>query len=554
MIPERIGPFHILEKLGSGGMGNVYLARHEERGETVALKVLTAALAREPGFVERFDREIDALRKLDNPHIVRFFECGIDGESYYYAMEHVAGDTLMALIRREKRIPWRNAVEITLQICQALKAAHDMGIVHRDLKPSNLMIAPDGQIKLADFGVAQVFDSHRLTSTGGIIGTAEYMSPEQAEGKRATRRSDLYSLGAILYVMITGRTPFAGSTAVEVMQKHKFGLFDRPRLFVDDLPARIEETICKLLEKDPEKRFPDALVLSRHLEQQIRQEDYSRQGATFADNSLVEASGPTVAVGGGADSRAAGHPGPATLMKHLVREELSPKDQGSLVSGLFNNTYVLLLLLALVIAGGAWWLRPRSLTPQQLFDAGAQIMQEEPSARWLEARRDYFEPLLAADAAAWESQVTPHLRQIELYELTRRASSRRGAANLRAATEHERLLQLAMQHLRTGDTSRARQILEALRTILAGDETQAATLEIIEKLLADIGRDTAQASSRAEMLESALQRAAQYAAAGKNAEARDIWQAILALYAGDSTAADFVARATQALSDDASAR
>src|SRR5262249_34973800 len=148
---EHIGPYHLLEKLGSGGMGTVYLGKHAETAQLAAVKVLTASLAREAGFVERFNREIDAMRKLRNPHIVELYESGVDGENYYYAMEYVAGETLMSLMRREKRVPWERAVEISAQICQALKAAHDAGIIHRDLKPSNLMVTPEGSIKLTDF-------------------------------------------------------------------------------------------------------------------------------------------------------------------------------------------------------------------------------------------------------------------------------------------------------------------------------------------------------------------------------------------------------------------
>src|SRR6516165_8935 len=259
MDPERIGPYEIREKLGAGGMGSVYLGRHVETGRLAAVKVLTASLAREQGFVERFNREIDAMRKLKNPHIVELFEHGVENENYYYAMEYVEGETLMQLMRREKRIPWQKALDFAVQICQALKAAHDAGIIHRDLKPSNLLVTAEGVVKLTDFGVAQVFASNRLTVTGGIIGTAEYMSPDQAQGKRASKQSDLYSLGAVLYTMVAGRTPFSGTTAVEVIQKHKFGLFDRPKMYVDELPARVDDTICRLLEKEPSKRFPDAL-------------------------------------------------------------------------------------------------------------------------------------------------------------------------------------------------------------------------------------------------------------------------------------------------------
>ena len=182
MIPERIGPYIIEKKIGAGGMGNVYLGRHETTGQEAAVKELPASLAREEGFVLRFNREIEAIQKLKHPHIVTFFDSGADGDTYYYAMEYVDGETLNQRLRRDKRIPWREAVDIAIQICGALKAAHDAGVIHRDLKPSNLMITPAGQVKLTDFGVAQVFATTKLTVTGGVIGTAEYMSPEQAQG------------------------------------------------------------------------------------------------------------------------------------------------------------------------------------------------------------------------------------------------------------------------------------------------------------------------------------------------------------------------------------
>lgn len=191
--PPRVGPYLVDRRLGAGGMGTVYLAHHEETGMQAAVKVLAPSLSREEGLVARFVREIDALRKLKNPHVVELFDQGVDGDMHYYAMEYVEGETLTARLRREKRIPWRDVVELSIQICVALKAAHDAGIIHRDLKPSNLLLAPDGQIKLTDFGVAQVFAGSKLTVTGGIIGTAEYMSPEQGQGKRITAQRSLFA-------------------------------------------------------------------------------------------------------------------------------------------------------------------------------------------------------------------------------------------------------------------------------------------------------------------------------------------------------------------------
>jgi serine/threonine protein kinase len=256
-LPRQIGRYEIEERLGQGGMGQVYLGRDPQTGERAAIKVLSAALAQEEGFLERFQREIEALRKFSHPHIVRLFEDGVDNGAPWFAMEYVPGGTLLDLLRSERRLDWRRAYALAIETCSALKAAHDQGVVHRDLKPSNLLIDPDEHVHLTDFGVAQSYAaSQRLTVTGGVIGTAEYMSPEQAAGQRATRQSDLYSLGAVMYAMVTGRTPFTGNSTVEVMHKHRYGLFDRPRAVLPDLPREVDDTICKLLEKNPDKRYP----------------------------------------------------------------------------------------------------------------------------------------------------------------------------------------------------------------------------------------------------------------------------------------------------------
>jgi serine/threonine protein kinase len=280
MHPEQIGPYRIDRKIGAGGMGNVYHGVHEETGQAAAVKVLPASMAREDGFVQRFNREIVALRQLSNRYIVQLYGNGEYGETWYYAMEFVDGITLTADITERRRIPWQEVIDYSLQIAAALKAAHDAGIIHRDLKPSNLMLTKDHTVKLTDFGVAHVFATTRLTRTGGVVGTAEYMSPEQAQGKRATKRSDLYSLGAVMYVMLTGRPPFTGPTANDILQKHQFGTFDKPTRYAPDCPRLLEDLVCQLLEKDPAKRLPDALVLIRKLEQIKSRIAFSEQHPT----------------------------------------------------------------------------------------------------------------------------------------------------------------------------------------------------------------------------------------------------------------------------------
>ncbi len=544
---ERIGPYQLSDKLGSGGMGTVYLGKHVEMGQQAAVKVLTAALAREPGFVERFNREIDAMRKLKNPHIVELFESGVDGENYYYAMEYVQGETLMSLMRRERRVPWEKAVEFAAQICQALKAAHDAGIIHRDLKPSNLMVTAEGTIKLTDFGVAQVFASSRLTATGGIIGTAEYMSPEQAQGKRAGKQSDLYSLGAVMYAMVTGRTPFSGKTAVEVIQKHKFGLFDRPRMYVPDLPARVDDTICRLLEKEPEKRFPDAFVLQRHLDQVVRLEEFADAGATLAgDDDERTTSDTTVAATGRVPGAPAQHPGPATLMQALVRAELS-KSEGGLLTAFFNNTYVLVALLALVIAGGFWWFRSRQPSPEERFERATALLAHEPGTDWIRAKNEYLLPLLDNDPDTWDERVKPLLRQIELYELTRPARGGRTAKSEAAKSEGERLLQLAAHYRQIGDLSRAERTLAALQAILAGDDGQVKLYEMTRNLLEEVRGQISQTDGRDGLIQAALERAAERARNGALAEAREIWSGIVELYGDDPGATAFVQQAREGL-------
>ena len=310
MDSKYIGPWEIGVKLGSGGMGTVYLGTHKETGKQAAVKVLPASLAREEGFVERFKREIASMEQLKSPHIVEFYESGNDGDLYFYAMEFVDGETLTSRLKREKRMPWPEVIDACLQICRALKAAHNSGIIHRDLKPSNLMMSKDGSVKLTDFGVAQVFASQKLTVTGGIVGTAEYMSPEQAKGQRATKKSDLYSLGAVMYVMLTGRPPFSGKSSLDVIHKHQFATFDRPGLYATDMPRQLEEIVCKLLEKDPDNRFPDSYVLSLRLAEVQKKftwqnEQKAAEAAAISGSAAASTAPPADQTEAGIDARVA---------------------------------------------------------------------------------------------------------------------------------------------------------------------------------------------------------------------------------------------------------
>jgi serine/threonine-protein kinase len=248
-------------------------------------------------------------------------------------------------------------VQYSLQICLALKAAHDAGIIHRDLKPSNLLLDKDNNVKLTDFGVAQVFAAGRLTMTGGIIGTAEYMSPEQAHGKRATKKSDLYSLGAVMFTMLTCRPPFVGKTTLEVIHKHKYGTFDKPGRYVEGIPRRLEEIICQLLEKEPDERFPDALVLSKRLEEVLRRADVADQEETRVQDSGSTPNVHSAEVHVAGESRNLVNELGGTFVRDMVRADIERTLDGSAFSKFFNNTWVLLATFLLLIAGGIAWFR-----------------------------------------------------------------------------------------------------------------------------------------------------------------------------------------------------
>ena len=343
MHPDRIGPYLIDKRIGAGGMGNVYLGRHEQTGAIVAVKELPAALAREEGFVLRFNREIEAMRKLNCPNIVKLFDSGTDGDLYYYAMEYVDGENLTTRLRREKRIPWLEAIEISRQICAGLKHAHDAGVVHRDLKPSNLMLGKDGTVKITDFGVAQIFAADRLTSTGGSIGTAEFMSPEQVIGSRVDKRSDLYSLGAVLYTMIVGQPPFVGPTASDIMQKQRFGRFDPPKNYVPEIPPWLNDLICQLLEKEPEKRPPDAFVTSKRLQEVINRVKLlnARDKSSPGDATRVDPDTEVDPISG-------------TLVRDLLRLDGSGKDPAAVVTRAMSSIWLILGSLGLILACGSW--------------------------------------------------------------------------------------------------------------------------------------------------------------------------------------------------------
>ncbi|MGA2032206.1 MAG: protein kinase [Thermoguttaceae bacterium] len=266
MTIDRLGPYEIHRRIGRGGMGTVYAAVNLQTGEAAAVKLLFAPMALDQDFRQRFETEIETLRKLNHPNIVRLFGFGEQDGHLFYGMELIEGSSLEDQLSRGRVLGWREVTQIGIEIGRALRHAHDRGVVHRDLKPGNLLLTADDHAKLSDFGIARLFGNLRQTGEGSVLGTVEYMAPEQAEGRPVGPRADLYSLGAVLYVLLTRRLLFPGGSFVEVLHKQRFETPDPVRRFVADVPVELEQIVMQLLEKDPERRIANATLLVRQLE------------------------------------------------------------------------------------------------------------------------------------------------------------------------------------------------------------------------------------------------------------------------------------------------
>ena len=263
---EVIGPYRVIRVLGQGGLGTVYEAVHAKSKEPVAVKVIAANLAQHQRFRRRFDAEIQTLIKLKHPNIVQLIGFGEEKGLLFYSMEYVDGENLQQELRRSKTLPWDRVVDLAIDVCSALKHAHDFGVIHRDLKPANLMINSQGKLKLTDFGIARLFGASEVTAEGSILGTADYMSPEQAEGKTVSIRSDLYSLGCICYAALAGRPPFVGKNIPEILFNVRYGTLTPLANLAPHVPKELCGLIEEMLRKEPSMRPPTGLVVGNRLQ------------------------------------------------------------------------------------------------------------------------------------------------------------------------------------------------------------------------------------------------------------------------------------------------
>ena len=261
-----IDRYEVRRLLGTGGMAEVFEGYDRLLARRVAVKVLLSQYARDPAFLTRFRREAQAAASLSHPNIVAVYDTGAQGDTQFIVMEYVEGRTLRDVVRQEGPLLPERAAEIAADVCNALAAAHARGLIHRDIKPGNIMLTPDGKVKVMDFGIARATSMATITQTAAVVGTAQYISPEQAQGQPVDARSDLYSLGCCLYEMLSGHVPFTGATPVAIAYRHVRENPMPPRQLNPDVPPALEAVVMKAMAKDPDERYQTAPEFRADLE------------------------------------------------------------------------------------------------------------------------------------------------------------------------------------------------------------------------------------------------------------------------------------------------
>lgn len=282
--------YQIIRLIGEGGMANVYLAHDTILDRDVAVKILRGDLAGDEKFVKKFQREAISASSLNHPNIVELYDVGEDNGEYFIVMEYVEGKTLKSLVKKRGALTLAEVVDIMLQLTSAIAHAHDSYIIHRDIKPQNVLILDNGMVKITDFGIATALNNHELTETNSIMGSVHYLPPEQANGNGATVKSDIYSLGILMFELLTGRVPFKGDNAVEIAIKQMKTPIPSVRKYNEEIPQSVENVILRACAKNPKNRYDSAREMHDDLKTVLSSEraDEDKWVYSYPENELEE--------------------------------------------------------------------------------------------------------------------------------------------------------------------------------------------------------------------------------------------------------------------------
>ena len=505
MIGARVGNWYVDAELGRGPGGVVYRARdYHDPDRTAAVKVLTGVSARDPGFLQRFPAEMLALQRLDHPNVARFFDCGTHGGVAFFACELVEGTDGGTLLEAGRR-PWREVLSVAVQAVRALKHGHNRNLLHRDLKPAHFILTRDGTLKLLGFGLARVVPPE--LDAGRVLGSAAYLPPETTSGKAPTRRSDFYSLGGVLYTLLTGRPPFAAPTLVELTHKQCYALPERPGMLVRDLPPELDEFVCGLLEKNPGRRPASAQNLLDELERirgklERKGEKLDWPAKLVPDTAEMAALPASLA---GPAKEVTDEPGRRPLLK-----------RPAVVVPLF-----LLALLAVVLPFA--WPRPSA---EELWNAAAPLVESDNPTDWDRAWTDYLDPLERRYPERFQNEVAAAKARIRDRKELRRIVAE--GAKLEPRSDAERGYLRGLRLAQAGDAAGAREAWRAVATAFGPVESESRWVKLSQlgfAVLDQPGSHPPHATDR-RAFDEALAAAKLLAASGRAAEAEAVFRAL----------------------------
>ncbi len=513
MTGARVGNWYLDREVGRTAGGAGYVARqYGDPDHKAAVTVLDDPRTADPAFLARFPADMLGLHRLDHPNVVRFYEAGVHAGRAWYAAEWVDAPDAATLLEGGRR-PWREAFAVAVQAARALKHGHLRGTLHRDLRPAHFLIAPDGALKLAAFGLAKVVPPE-TSDAGRVLGPAAYLPPEAAGGKPLTRRSDFYSLGGVLYTLVTGRPPFAAATLVELTHKVCYALPERPALLVPDLPAEFDELIRGLLDKNPARRPASAAALLADLDRVRGKLDRkgfklvvpADPGDKPADAVAEEAEGVSP------DGRPGGRP---------------QRLRVALFAGLF-------LLAGAGLAVPFLWPKPDA---DALFAAAQPLLNSDDPADWDRAWDESLEPLARHFPDRYADEVTAAKARIQDRRELRRALAVGAKADPR--TDAERGYLRGLRLAQAGDPDAARTAWHAVETAFAGVESEKRWVDLSRDGLASLDKPDAKHTKPPpdrRPFRAALDHARELAKAGKTAEATAAFAALEELFQGDAEA------------------
>lgn len=535
--PRKFGPFEVLDRLGSGGMGIVYRAVYTKTGQTVALKVLSPDASGDAQVQQRFDREMDILKRLDHKNIVKYYGGGKLGNQRFYAMELMDGGSLDDALKKRSKLSWEQAIDVGKAVAQALEHAHYYGIIHRDLKPANLFLSKEGRLKLGDFGIARDTERTALTAAGKTVGTYAYMAPEQISGKPpVSRKTDQYALGCVLFELLTGKPPFEAENPASMLMQHLEVKPPRLRSMAPECPVWLEKVVERLLEKEPDDRFYDAKAVYVALED-VRKKEAA--GAGVAQRT---------AVGDATVAATANDP----ELRKLLRRKKKKRRKGS--EPFYQRAWFLATCLALLIGGVVWAAWP--LNDAERLDRGLALMSqaaeldEEDADRallMLDAEKHFEKIVSRSPDGPQAEEAQAQLLIIETDRL-RRQVEMRIARNRNPRNTAEGLYMDARRAENDGDRLSALVQYRRLMKLVEIEEKYRPYRKLADRRIANIYREGSGENDARDLVEMNLQRAETHFEKGETVEADRIWNAIVDAFGDNRELAPLIQRARDRLS------